>query len=130
MSPTGAIRPQPRSRPQSNDIVVEPQPNAPNLLMALHQTLRTPLPRMPTRIPLGNRQLSAKKSNLDLLQARSIGLDKTSESGEAGEPNQPERVPARPERGCCRGQGDDHGQPAMIGRAGQNNRAGTDQTYG
>ena len=52
------------------DQIISPlclQPNATNPLMALHQTLRTPLAHADsTHIPLGNRQLSARKSNLDL----------------------------------------------------------------
>ena len=48
-----------------NYIAVVLQPNATNPLMALHQTLRTPLIAVFIAFPRGSRQLSVRKSNHD-----------------------------------------------------------------
>src|SRR5712671_3589937 len=77
--------------------------------------------------PAVTEQLSTVKSNSLAPTEISVGSHETGETGQAGDPDQPERVPTRPERGHRRGNGDERRDPAMIGRAGQNDCTGADQ---
>src|SRR6185295_6534561 len=125
---TGPIPLRPKSRRQPDYIAAVPLPNATNLLMALHQTLRTPLPHSDLGLsPLVTDSFPPKKATSTWRRRHTNGSHEAGETGQAGDPDQPERVPARPERGHRRGNSDDRRDPAMIGRVGQNDCTGADQ---
>src|SRR4029077_19983654 len=105
--------PLPKPIRQPNYTAVARRPNATNLLMALHQTLSTPLLTDLGVSPLVTDSFPPKKAPSTWRRPNLNEPHEAGETGQAGDSDQPERVPTRPERGHRRGNGDDRRDPAM-----------------
>src|SRR5207237_606923 len=79
--------------------------------------------------PLVTDSFPPKKATSTWRRRNINGSHEAGKPGQAGDPDQPQRVPTRPERGRRRGDGDDRRDPAMIGRAGQNDCTGADKAH-